>query len=428
MNQSRTDPGHRPTPDRANQPSTSVRTHWIVLASLYVMCLLFVVETVGRHFYEFPVAATAMPAALIAAICGMWTLNHLRMPSYGVLIVGSILALLACANVATAVSPTTSAVLWIVWFSLLGLFVLFSRVLTSRQVEDFGDHLWQILLTPVLTATLLTYFHESGEISTRWQTVGFYAGGLFVTGMCAQGATRWIGVTVGAVAIYLSGSRGAMAAAFFACIPYVVHKWRRGSSAVAAVVVLVAVLAALPLTTLGAEFLGRKTRGGQFSLFESISHTSEVRLLLFADGWDLARQSSVTGWGLGDAYVNNISPDGRATFTTHNGFLSTLVECGFPLASLLFVLLGISLWRLCRASTEVGHTRIIFLCFTAYCLQRAVYENYLVLNVGNGVTVLFLLANVIVLTNPVFITAHDRRLGVFHRLSRLTLVGQSHNA
>jgi hypothetical protein len=97
-----------------------------------------------------------------------------------------------------------------------------------------------------------------------------------------------------------------------------------------------------------------------------------------------------------------LSLDGQRTLTAHNGFLTTIVECGVPLAMVLFVLLGLSLARLMRTRALDINARHVLLSLCLYCLQRALSENYLVLNVGNTVTVLFLLVNTLALTNPIF--------------------------
>ncbi|MFT4800284.1 MAG: hypothetical protein ACI93N_000042 [Flavobacteriaceae bacterium] len=114
------------------------------------------------------------------------------------------------------------------------------------------------------------------------------------------------------------------------------------------------------------------------------------RFMLIENFFKVFKNNFFTGYGIESNYYMLSEWDAASNIGVHNGVLDMILTLGVPLSILFLSFFYISLKKIFNISKTSHHYRAV-MCFVIYCLIRSYGETYFLINIGNIMSIIFLM-------------------------------------
>jgi len=362
----------------------------------YFIAVAYTVINLGGPFY-------GIPSALFLALFTV-TVSILFFKTFSISLGKKTIFALVCfmplilLNSLMSIEVFNSVVYWFLWLMFIIGLLKVIRNIDQEHLEFILKHIPYILLLASVTLYVLLFPYMKYSLPTK-NSLGLFAGGTLIAAMSIKESKyKWPSVLISLIILIESDSRSSLVYSVGITLMYIMASLRKKKLPI---FMFGAIIFFISFGFLYDWFEQRMLEKEPYAtnLQEAVTAAQNERTDLLEMGWELFKERPLIGFGLKSKYYEGrIAVGNGPGIHVHNGYLSTLIETGILISA--FVLLYVlSMFRKIIRALLFMPKRLdkVWIFFLLFGLARAYGENYLVFNIGNIFSILFLFLGVTLL-------------------------------
>lgn len=314
---------------------------------------------------------------------------------------------LIVANGLMSIEVFNSFVYWGLWLMFTVGLLKIVRVIGQKEIEYILKHIPYILLLAsiILYIMLIPYLQYS--IPTK-NSLGLISGGSLIAAMSINDMRyRWGAILISFTILFQSDSRSSLVFALGILFLYILLGMNKKTFPLLVLVIVGFIGSFGYLYNLLEQKMLKKEQYAT-NLQEAVTSAQKERTDLLIIGWELFKERPLIGFGLKSKYYEGrINAGGGKDIHVHNGYLGTLIETGVLISFLVLFYVLTLFSKIIKAILFISkRSEKIWIFFVSFGLIRAYGENYLIFNIGNIFSILFLFLGLVIV--------FERRISLVH--------------
>lgn len=295
-----------------------------------------------------------------------------------------------------SIDTFNSMAYWVLWLMFAVGLIKIIKVIDQSQLEYILKHIPYIMLLASVTLYVLLFPYLNYSLPTK-NSLGLISGGSLIAAMSIKNKKyKLASILISLTILIQSDSRSSLVFALGILLLHLAVGMNKKTLPLLLLVIIGFVGAFGSLYNWLEQKMLKKDVYAT-NLQEAIASAQAGRVDLLNIGWTLFKERPVVGFGLKSKYYEgriNIA-EGK-DIHVHNGYLGTLIETGILISFFVLLYVLSMLGSIIRAVLFMPRRLDkIWIFFILFGLARAYGENYLVFNIGNIFSIVFLFLGII---------------------------------